>query len=156
MTTKVKRRAPAGLRAQTALHALAYRLSGGHLGRTLYGVPVLLLHTVGRRSGRRVSTPLMFTRDGDDFVVIASNGGRPWNPSWYLNLKRHPEAEVELMGRRYRVRAEDVTADEARDRLWREMARLHPRYDEYQRKTERVIPVVRLRPLASDAHGRGV
>ena len=98
----------------------------------------------------------MFTRDGDDFVVIASNGGRPWNPSWYLNLKTHPEAEVELMGRRYRVRAEDVTADEARGRLWREMARLYPRYDEYQRKTERVIPVVRLRPLAPDAQGRGV
>jgi deazaflavin-dependent oxidoreductase (nitroreductase family) len=96
----------------------------------------------------------MFTPDGDDFVVIASNGGRPWHPSWYLNLKRHPEAEVELMSRHYRVRAEDVTADEARDRLWWEMARLYPRYDEYQRKTGRVIPVVRLRPLASDAHGR--
>jgi deazaflavin-dependent oxidoreductase (nitroreductase family) len=117
------------------------------VGRTLFGVPVLVLNHVGRRTGRRLATPLMFTCDGDDFVVIASNGGRPWHPSWYLNLKKVPEAEVELTGRRYRVRAEEVPAGEERQRLWRTMARLYPTYEEYQRKTERVIPVLRLRPM---------
>ena len=97
---KVKPRAPAAIRAQTALHAMAYRLSRGRVGRTLFGVPVLVLYSIGRRSGRRVATPLIYSRDGDDFVVIASSGGRPWHPSWYLPSVssappfRQPEARV--------------------------------------------------------------
>ena len=134
------------LRAQNAIHVLAYRLSRGRVGRVIFGAPVLVLYQVGRRTGRRHATPLLFGREGDDFLLVASYGGRPWHPAWYLNLKAHPEAEVELMGRRIPVRAEEIGSGEERDRLWRMMAALYPGYDTYQRKTERLIPVIRLRP----------
>jgi len=142
-------RASPFLRAQSALHVFIYRRTRGRLGRTLYGVPILILSHVGRRSGKQLDTPLMFTRDGEDFVLIASNGGRPWHPAWYLNLAAHPDAWVELAGRRYRVQAVEVPPGQEKERLWRKMARLYPRYDDYQRRTDRTIPLVRLRPVAS-------
>src|SRR4029079_3503355 len=99
-----------GLRLQLALG----RLGGGTpMGR------FSVLHTIGRRSGRPRQTPLSFTRDGTAYVVIASDGGAPHDPDWYRNLQEHPDAEVEIGGRRTAVRAETVTGDE-RDRLWRQ------------------------------------
>jgi F420H(2)-dependent quinone reductase len=118
------------------------------LGRLMSATPMggfLVLHTMGRRSGAPRQTPLSYTRDGDAFVVIASNGGSPGHPDWYLNLQEHPEVEVEIGGRRVPVRAETVTGDE-RDRLWRQAVRSFAGYVGYQVRTGRQIPVVRLAP----------
>src|SRR3954453_21196963 len=92
------------------------------LGPLLSSTPIgrfLVLHTTGRRSGAPRQTPLSYTKDGDAYVVIASDGGSPHHPDWYLTLQNHPDAEVEVGGRRRAVRAKTVTGDE-RDRLWRQ------------------------------------
>jgi deazaflavin-dependent oxidoreductase (nitroreductase family) len=107
-------------------------------------VPILLLTTRGRKSGKERTTPLMYGRDGDNFVLIASVGGASRNPAWYWNV-RAQEAEVELGRERRRVRARDAEGEE-RDRLWAQMVGLYPGYADYQQKTARRIPVVVLEP----------
>lgn len=108
----------------------------------------LVLHTTGRRSGQPRKTPLSYTKDGDTFVVIASDGGSAHHPDWYLNLLDEPDGEVDVGGHRSRVHAETVTGDE-RDRLWREAVRSYRGYARYQARTDRLIPVVRLSPSVS-------
>jgi len=121
-----------------------YRRSGGRIGGKMRGVPLLLLTTTGRRSGRAWTVPLMYAPDGDGWVLIASNGGSRRHPAWYLNLRAHPDASIQI-GRDVRpVTASDATGAD-RDRLWRVMAGLYSGYDEYTKKTDRAIPVVRLR-----------
>ena len=122
------------------------------LGPLLAATPVgrfLVLHTIGRRSGQARQTPLSYTKDGDAFVVIASDGGSPRDPDWYLNLKDNPGAEVEISGHRQSVRADIVTGAE-RDRLWRQAVASFGGYAGYQARTDREIPVVRLTPANSD------
>jgi deazaflavin-dependent oxidoreductase (nitroreductase family) len=127
------------------VHNALYRLTGGKVGGRMGKAPVLLLSATGRKSGKRRTTPLLYGRDGDHFVVIASMGGAPEHPSWYHNLKGQ-EAEI-LVGReRLRVRARDAE-DKERERLWALMVSLYPSYDSYQKKTERRIPVVVLEPV---------
>lgn len=105
----------------------------------------LILQTTGRRSGQPRSTPLSYTKDGDAYVVIASDGGSPRDPDWYLNLQADPEAEVQAGGRRSHVRAETVSGDQ-RDRLWRQAVQSYGGYAGYQARTDRQIPVVLLTP----------
>ena len=107
----------------------------------------LILHTTGRRSGQDRTTPLSYTKDGDAYIVIASDGGSPRDPDWYLNLQHDPAAEVEIGGRRSPVQAEVVTGDE-RDRLWRQAVGSYSGYAAYQARTDRQIPVVRLSSTA--------
>jgi deazaflavin-dependent oxidoreductase (nitroreductase family) len=123
---------------------------GPFLSRTPVG-RFLVLHTTGRRSGAPRQTPLSYTKDGDAYVVIASDGGAPRHPDWYHNLEKRPDAEVEIGGRRRPVRAETVTGTE-RDRLWRQAVESFGGYAGYQTRTEREIPVVRLRPTAPTDH----
>jgi len=111
------------------------------------GSPTLLLTVTGRTSGTEYTTPLIFGRDGDDLVLVASQGGRPNHPDWYLNLVAHPEVGVQVKGDRFRARAR-VAEGEERERLWRAMNEIWTHYDEYQAKTERVIPVVVLERIA--------
>ena len=120
---------------------------GPLLSRTPMG-RYLVLHTTGRRSGEPRQTPLSYTKDGDAYVVIASDGGSPHHPDWYLNLQHDPEAEVDVGGNRSRVHAETVTGDE-RDELWRRAVASYGGYAGYQARTERQIPVVRLSPTRS-------
>ena len=128
-----------------ALHRLLYRLSGGRIGSRVWGLPVVLLTTTGRRSGKPRTVPLCSLRDGDDVVVIASYGGLDQPPAWWLNLEANPQAEL-LDGREHRsVTAR--TADPAeRARLWAEVTARAPGYLEYERRTTREIPVVILQP----------
>jgi deazaflavin-dependent oxidoreductase (nitroreductase family) len=126
-------------------HRGLYRASGGKLGGTMKGVPILLLRVRGRKSGKLRTMPLMYTRDGENLVLVASKGGAPRHPAWYLNLQGQ-EAEVQVGRDRRRVRARDAEGDE-RERLWAEMVALWPDYEEYQRKTTRRIPVVVLEPV---------
>jgi deazaflavin-dependent oxidoreductase (nitroreductase family) len=124
-----------------ALHRLLYRVSGGRVGGRLWNLPVVLLTTTGRRSGKKRTVPLCSFRDGDDVVVIASYGGLDQPPAWWLNLEANPQAEL-LTGRERRaVTARNAGPDE-RPRLWAEVTARAPGYLEYERRTTREIPVV--------------
>jgi deazaflavin-dependent oxidoreductase (nitroreductase family) len=118
-----------------------YQRSGGRIGGTLFGAPVLLLTTTGRKSGRSWTVPLMYQTDGDRWVIIASNGGSTRHPAWWLNLRSQPDASVQIGRETYPVTATETAGDE-RERLWRLMADVYKGYDGYARKTTRAIPVV--------------
>jgi deazaflavin-dependent oxidoreductase (nitroreductase family) len=122
-------------------HIDEYVATGGEEGHLWNGVPTLLLTTTGRRSGQRRRTALIYGRDGDDYVVVASQGGAPAHPAWYLNLDANPEVEVQVGEEVFAATARTVD-DADRARLWPRMRDLWPAYDEYQDKTERQIPVV--------------
>ena len=129
-----------------AVHNALYRLSGGKLGGRVMKVPILLLTVRGRKSGKQRTTPLMYGRDGANLVLVASVGGAPKHPAWYLNLQGQ-EAEVQVGRERRRVRARDAEGEE-RERLWAQMVEAYPTYAEYQKKTSRRIPVVVLEPAS--------
>ncbi len=122
-------------------HARRYVESGGKDGHIWEGVTTLLLTTTGRRSGQARTTPLIYGRDGDRYVVAASRGGAPQHPAWYENLAARPEVTVQVMADRFKARARTASAAE-RPALWKTMAAIWPPYDEYQAKTSRTIPVV--------------
>ena len=128
------------LRVMGAVHNFLYRLTGGKVGGRMGKAPVLLLTVRGRKTGKQRTTPLLYGRDGDDLVVIASVGGAPKHPAWYLNLQGQ-EADVQIGRERRRVRARDAEGDE-RERLWAEMVAIYAPYASYQQKTSRRIPVV--------------
>jgi deazaflavin-dependent oxidoreductase (nitroreductase family) len=132
--------------AITKLHVAVYRLSGGRIGsRVKRDAPVLLLTTTGRKTGKRRTNPLIYVEDGEGYAVVASKGGAPHHPAWYLNLSSHPDVTVQVKNRRLAARAEPA-GDEDRARLWPRMTAIWPQYDDYQTKTSRRIPVVMLQP----------
>lgn len=126
-------------------HVERYRATDGAEGHDWQGTQALLLTTTGRRSGESRTTPLIYGRSGDDYLVVASKGGADTPPAWYLNLNEHPDVEVQVKADRFRARARDATPDEKPD-MWRTMTAEWPAYDEYQEKTDREIPVVVLSP----------
>ena len=128
-------------------HIQAYRESGGEVGYLWNGAPSLLLTTKGRRSGEPRTSALIFGRDGDDYLVVASMGGMPKHPQWYLNLQANAEVEIQVKGERMAATARTATPDE-KPRLWQTMNEIWPNYDVYQSRTEREIPVVVLTPSA--------
>lgn len=132
------------MRAAGRLNVGLYRLSGGKLmGRLPSGAPVCVLTTTGRKSRRTRAVPLLYLKDGPHLVVVASQGGAPEHPAWYLNLQAEPRAEVEIGRCRFAVVAQRVD-DSEKARLWPRLLAMHPAYETYQRRTERSIPVVRL------------
>ena len=133
-------------------HALLYRLSGGALGGSFNG-PVLLLTTTGRKTGQRRTRPLTYLRDGEDLVVMGSNGGKDVHPAWYWNLRHNPAAEVQIGQQRLRVRAQEATPEE-RSRLWPRMIAQTPAWSTYTEKTARDVPIIILRPIEDGATGR--
>jgi deazaflavin-dependent oxidoreductase (nitroreductase family) len=123
-------------------HTRTYLETGGEVGHDWReGTSVLLLTTRGRSSGEPRTTPLIYGRSGDAYLVVASNGGSAEPPSWYQNLQEQPEAELQVFADRFTARARDATPEE-RPELWREMTGHWPPYDEYQTRTDRQIPVV--------------
>jgi deazaflavin-dependent oxidoreductase (nitroreductase family) len=122
-------------------HVKRYLETDGAEGHEWQGTTVLILTTTGRRSGDQRSTPLIYQRHGDDYLVVASKGGAPDDPAWYLNLKAEPEVTVQVLGDRFKAHARTASAEEKPD-LWRTMAAAWPAYDDYQGNTERDIPVV--------------
>jgi deazaflavin-dependent oxidoreductase (nitroreductase family) len=118
-----------------------YIATGGRDGHIWEGVPTLLLTTRGRRSGQSRTTPLIYGRSGDRYLVVASRGGAPKHPDWYENLVAHPDIDVQVMADRFKARARTATAAE-KPTLWKTMTAIWPAYDEYQGRTSREIPVV--------------
>lgn len=129
------------------LHTRLYRASGGRLGHATGAIRNLLLTTTGRKSGEARTCPLAYLRDGNRFVVIASNGGNDQHPAWYLNLSSRPRAIVEAGSERIDVVASTATGPE-RVRLWKDAVASNPQYSTYEAITRREIPVVVLTPAA--------
>jgi len=120
-----------------------FRSHGGKVGGPFEGLPVLLLSTIGARSGERRTTPVAYLEDGDRLVIFASKAGAPENPAWYHNIVANPEVMVEVGSETRAVRA-SVLSGEERDRLFERQAERQPQFAEYAQRTTRVIPVVAL------------
>jgi deazaflavin-dependent oxidoreductase (nitroreductase family) len=130
----------------TRAHTLAYRLTGGLVGRRIPGgPPMLLLDHVGAKSGRKRTNPLVYIEDGKSFVIVASKGGAPRQPAWFHNLRAHSETTVQVGSRRVPVTARVATTKE-RSRLWPRVVAAYRGYDLYQRRAKREIPLVILEP----------
>jgi len=134
-----------GLKTTSALHSALYRWSGGRVGGSIWGLSILLLTTTGRKTGTSRTTPLCFLPDGEDLVVVASNGGMDWFPSWWLNLSQQPLATVQIGRSRRAVVAREASSEE-RARLWTELTAIAPGYLKYQQRTRREIPLGILQP----------
>jgi deazaflavin-dependent oxidoreductase (nitroreductase family) len=123
-----------------------FRAKGG-VGVAMFGDGLLLLTTVGAKSGQERTTPLAYTRDGERYVIIASKAGAPTNPDWYYNLRHHPVATVEVGGETFQARSTEVNG-EKHDQLYNNHAARFPTFNEYRLKTTRVIPVLVLERVA--------
>lgn len=130
----------------SAANTLVFRATGGRLGaKFLGGAPVFLLVTTGRKSGQPRTSPLLYLRDGNDYVIVASKGGMSHHPMWFKNLEANPDAEVEIGTEKVKVHARRAS-DEEKARLWPKLIAMYPDYADYQARTERNIPVVVLSP----------
>ncbi|MBF6074424.1 nitroreductase family deazaflavin-dependent oxidoreductase [Nocardia beijingensis] len=123
-----------------------FRANQGKVGGPFAGRELLLLTSTGAKSGRPRTNPLAFIRDGEDIVVIASKAGAPTNPDWYHNVRAHPEVTIEIGTETIEATATAITDGPERDRLYAAMVEVMPGFAEYQEKTDRVIPVVKLTP----------
>ncbi|HEV2924096.1 MAG TPA: nitroreductase family deazaflavin-dependent oxidoreductase [Solirubrobacteraceae bacterium] len=134
------------LRRMMGGHAAIYRATNGIIGQRFPGLPpILLLDHVGARSARRRTTPLAYVSDGDDVILVASKGGYPRNPAWFHNLMANPDTQIQVGSSRRQVHAR-VADPEERKRLWPEVVKAYGGYDDYQRRTDREIPLVILEP----------
>jgi deazaflavin-dependent oxidoreductase (nitroreductase family) len=135
------------VRAMSRVNVWLYRKTNGRVGSRLRGAPVLLLTTTGRSSGELRTTPLLYLRDGEAYVVVASFGGSPNHPAWFLNIQANPEVEIQVGAERSARRAR-AASEQERERLWPTVVAMYPAYANYQTKTTRRIPVVLLEPPA--------
>jgi len=128
-------------------HVQRYLETNGAVGHEWSGVHTLLLTATGRRSGQARISPMIYGQDGDSYVVIASQGGAPTHPNWYLNLTDEPAVQVQVGAKRFAAEASTAQGAE-RDRLWKVMTDVWPNFDVYQTRTDRQIPVVVLKPTS--------
>ncbi len=126
------------------VHSWLYRRTGGSIGAKLGGRPMVLLTTTGRKSGKPRTTPLQYMKDGEDLIVVASNGGNTRHPGWWHNIQAEPRATAQVGKTAMPVRAETANTDE-RARLWPLLVATYSGYQDYEDETERTIPVVILR-----------
>jgi F420H(2)-dependent quinone reductase len=124
-----------------------YRRTGGKVGGTMQGAPILLLTTRGRKTGKQRTTPLIYLEDGQQLAIVASKGGWPSDPLWYQNLKANPEVEVQVGPSVRPMTARTASADD-REKLWPRLVKIYPGYADYQSWSDRLIPVVVLSPRA--------
>lgn len=127
----------------STLHTSAYRLTGGRVGRRLVNNDMLLLTTIGRSSGRAHTIPLLYLRDEPDVLVIASWGGRDYAPDWYLNLRADPSVIVQIDDTTWRGVSAELT-EAQRSEWWERAVAAYDGYQEYQSRTDRVIPIIRI------------
>ncbi len=133
-------------KTKSKLNTWLYRLSGGRVwGRWLRGAPILLLTTIGRKSGVSRVAPLLYLRDGEKVVVVASKGGMSKHPLWYWNLEANPDVEIEIGRERTKMLARRAS-DQEKAALWPRLIEMYRDYDDYQARTERNIPVIILSP----------
>jgi deazaflavin-dependent oxidoreductase (nitroreductase family) len=138
------------IRIVTDLHIGVYRMSKGKLVNRIANLPLLLITTYGRKSGKARTSPIVYIQEGQSYLVAASAGGMDWHPDWYLNMKQRPEARIEIGGKAFEVRAE-ITTGEERTRLYEKFKAASDNFVKYEASTSRVIPVVRLTPIDKGA-----
>ncbi|MDB5499093.1 MAG: hypothetical protein JWP28_3124 [Phenylobacterium sp.] len=129
------------LKAFSRLNVFVYRLTGGRMMNRMEGSPICLLTMTGRKSGRILTTPLMYTAHGDDVLLVASLGGAPKNPVWYHNLVAHPDITIQVGTDKRRMRARQASADQ-KAQLWPVVVASYPSFDAYRQKTDRDIPLM--------------
>ena len=130
------------------LHVFLYHSSGGKVGGSINGSPVLLLTVTGRRSGRTYTIPVAYVQHDGEYLISASAAGADKNPAWFSNLTSKPETRIEVKDKTYRVKV-TLTTDEERDRLYQLFKAQGNNFVEYEKKTTRKIPVIRLQPIAT-------
>lgn len=135
------------IRLASDINRCLYRATGGVIGGKLGKIDILLLTTTGRKSGRKRTAPLLYIKDGENLVVIGSNGGDDRHPGWWLNLKADPHGQVQVGWAKTPVTARPATPEEKAG-LWPRITEVYPGYDEYASRTTREIPVVILTPEA--------
>ena len=128
-----------------AMNVFLYRLTRGALGSRMAGQSVLLLHTIGRKSGKAFTIPLNYYRDGENYVVVASNWGKEYHPAWFYNLMQQGRTEIQVKDRKMHVQASQATGDDY-DRLWKVVTGQNDYYVRYQKQTDRKIPLIILTP----------
>jgi F420H(2)-dependent quinone reductase len=124
-----------------AVNIFLYHLTGGSIGSKMAGQSVLLLDTVGRKTGRRHTIPINYYRDGESYVIVASNWGQSHHPAWFYNLMNKPVTQIQVKNRKLRVKAQTVP-DQDYERLWQSVTSQNEFYDRYQKQTSRKIPLV--------------
>lgn len=129
----------------TAMHTAIYKGTGGRAANHIGGMKVLLLTTTGRKSGKKRTKPLGYVEDGNDYLLAASNAGNDFFPSWWLNLKANPAADIQVGPRKMRISARKASPEE-RERMWPLFVAAYKGYAGYEEKTDREIPVVILTP----------
>lgn len=127
------------------LHVALYRMSGGKFANKIANLPILLMTTFGRKSGKPYTNPVVYLKDGQDYLVTATSGGVDWHPGWYLNLKTRPEAKIEVGDTTFNVRATFAESEE-RTRLYEKFKTASSNFVKYEKRTSRVLPVIRLTP----------
>jgi deazaflavin-dependent oxidoreductase (nitroreductase family) len=125
------------------VHNSIYRRSGGKFAHTAANLPILLITTYGRKSGKPHTNPVVYMQEGQSYIVSASAGGTDYHPGWYLNLKNRPEAKVEVGYKAFSVKAE-ITENDERHILYEKFKSISPNFSKYEKNTERLIPVIRL------------
>ena len=126
-------------------HVRVYRETNGETGYLWNGAPILLMTMIGRKSGQKRTIPIIHAKVGDKYVIIASKGGSPTHPKWYLNVSDNPNVEVQVKGNIFPAVARTAQSPE-REQLWAEATKVWPNFDVYQTRTTRQIPVVVLEP----------
>lgn len=149
MASRYKHARARMLKAFFKAHAEVYERSGGRIGGWL-GLPTLLLTFTGRKSGKKYSTPLVYFKDGDRYIVVGSDGAARRDPQWWKNLKINPEGSIRV-GRKQMPIEASLAVGEERDRLWDGGKGVNPMWSKYQAKTERELPVVILTPIGGSA-----
>ncbi|CAM4018619.1 nitroreductase family deazaflavin-dependent oxidoreductase [Nocardia ninae] len=134
------------------LNASLYRVSGGKLGGRLGKAPILLLTTVGRKSGQRRTSPLLYRQEGDRYLIAGSHRGTPTHPDWVLNLRANPDAEVQINSKTIPVTATELSPAE-RDAAWPGLDAMYPSFADYRSKTDRTIPIFALVPRSDGSAG---
>ena len=144
---------PKIIKVMSQVTTAVYRWTGGLLGSTWrvgsafpWGIPVLLLTTIGRKSGQPRTLPLLFIEEGDHIIIVASRGGLPSEPLWYKNLVANPECDVQIKRRKLKAKARTASPEE-REALWPKLVAHYPDFASYATWTDRIIPVVILEPI---------
>ena len=142
------------IRIMSLVHGVLYRATGGIIGASI-GAPVLMLTTVGRKSGRLRTTPLLYLEEGSNWVIVGSNAGDDRPPAWWLNLEANTVATIQVGSARMRVRARKASVSEKSD-LWPRFEKMHSDYQAYRDRTKREIPVVILEPETIEGNAKQV
>ena len=127
------------------LHILIYRISGGKLANKMVNMEVLILHSIGRKTGKKRVIPITYFKENDDYILTASNGGAPKNPGWYHNLKNNPQTVIEINNKTIPVTARQASPQE-KERLWAKLITITDQYKKYKNRTNRDIPMMILTP----------